>query len=258
MGKICPLFSGSKGNCTFISADGEGVLIDAGVSCKKILEALGEIAIQKNSIKAIFITHEHSDHIAGLKVLLKTLTVPVYCSEKTAKALNHIYPEINAVGFENEIKICGMKIRRFNTSHDCDGSSGYRVFLPDGSSAAVCTDTGVLSNEILNTLSGSDAVLIESNHCVTMLQKGPYPPELKQRILSDKGHLSNTDCACAALKLYESGTRRFILAHLSENNNLPSLALSTTQAVFMDKGLKKDTDYILYIAKPSQNEITYF
>lgn len=258
MGKIYPLYSGSKGNCTYISGENEGVLIDVGVSFKKVKEALTSRAISTDSVKAIFITHEHSDHISGLRVTAKNLGVPIYASEITAQTLNKLNPELNVLPIENEMDLGGLKIVRFNTSHDCLGSSGYKVILQDGNSASVCTDTGCITDEIMENITGSTVLMLESNHCVTMLSRGPYPPELKVRILSEKGHLSNAECAQTLTKLYQTGTKRFILAHLSENNNSPLVAESTTKSVFMDNRLKAGSDYILYIANPAANEIMYF
>lgn len=258
MGKIFPIFSGSKGNCTYIASGDSGILIDAGTSCKKITESFEKSNLSLSSIKAVFITHEHSDHISGLPVLVKKLGVPVYTSPKTSELLLEKFPKMNIIGFETEITVNGIKIKRFNTSHDCVEGSGYCVFLPDGTSCATCTDTGILSNGIFENLLEKNLVLIESNHDVTMLKNGPYPPELKMRILSEKGHLSNTDCACAIAKLVKQNTRRFVLAHLSENNNLPTLAKSSTVSYLLDNGFYEDKDYTLYIAKPNVNKIIYF
>ncbi len=258
MGKIYPIFSGSKGNSTYIGTGSRGVLIDVGVSCKRLCEELVRNNIDVSTIKAIFITHEHSDHISGLKVFAKKHNLPVFCSPKTAEVLKEKFPDLNISAFENFIDIDDIKIERFSTSHDCAEGSGYSVYLPDESSCAVCTDSGVLSEDLLDCLKGKNAVLIESNHDVNMLKDGPYPPELKLRILSKLGHLSNTDCAVAISELIKNGTRRFILAHLSENNNRPSLAKSCTVSYLLDNGYKENSDYTVYIAKPSNNEIIYF
>lgn len=258
MGKMCPLFSGSKGNCTYIGAGGSGILIDVGVSCRRLTTELADKNIDINSIKAIFITHEHSDHINGLKTFCAKNNIPIFASNGTAEVLRKMFPTLSVTGFENEIKIDGITVTRFDTSHDCKFSSGYCVFLPDNTSCGICTDTGVLPDNAVKSLTGKNVVLIESNHDVTMLSKGPYPPELKMRILSDCGHLSNNDCATAVNAILNGGTRRFVLAHLSENNNLPTVAESATVSFLLDKGFLKDRDYTLYIAKPSDNDIIYF
>lgn len=258
MGKIFPIFSGSKGNSTYVGTGDSGVLIDIGVSCKRITEEFLRQNLDLGSIKAILITHEHSDHISGLSVFARKHNLAIFSSPKTAEILKQKFPELDISGIEKEKEIDNIKINRFSTCHDCCDGSGYSIQLPDESSCAICTDTGVLSDDILQNISGKSIVLIESNHDVNMLKNGPYTPELKLRILSDVGHLSNTDCALNILKLLKSGTRRFILGHLSENNNLPTLAKSSTVSYLLDNGYKENIDYTLYIAKPKNNEIIYF
>ena len=138
------------------------------------------------------------------------------------------------------------------------GSSGYRFTFSDGKSVAVCTDLGIVTDEVKNSLSGCDTVLIESNHDIDMLKRGPYPPQLKLRILSDNGHLSNNACALTLKELLKGGTVRFILGHLSQHNNLPMLALSTAKQSLLDLGAKCGSDYTLSVAKPCFNEVTLF
>ena len=150
----------------------------------------------------------------------------------------------------------GAVISRFATSHDCEGSSGYTFLMPDGKKISVCTDLGVVTEDVRKAISGSDAVLIESNHDVDMLNKGPYPPELKMRIMSEKGHISNNACSAELVRLLNSGTKRFILGHLSQKNNTPLLALSSAEAALADKGAKNGRDYLLSVAAPSENRVT--
>ena len=151
-----------------------------------------------------------------------------------------------------------MKITRFATSHDCDGSSGYTVQLPDGKKCAVCTDLGVITQEVHRALIGSVAVVLESNHDINMLQKGTYPEHLKRRILSDHGHLSNNACAAEIAKILDSGTTRIILAHLSRENNRPELARNATIAALMDKSMVENQDYILNFAPPKLGKAVIF
>lgn len=259
MARICPLFSGSSGNSTYIGGASGGILIDAGMSFKTIKEALIKSGSDIENIKAIAVTHEHYDHIKGLKVLLKQTKVPVIASEKTLKALEtaQLIPEsTKEIAADNsELEIGDFIISRFATSHDCEGSSGYSVNFAGGKKITVCTDLGIISDEVRNALNKSDIVLIESNHDIDMLKRGPYPPKLKLRILSDKGHLSNTACAVELPELLNSGTTRFILGHLSRHNNLPMLAFSKAKSALADCGAEIDCDYILKIAKPSDNEV---
>lgn len=253
MAKLCPLFSGSEGNCTYISARNTGFLVDAGVSAKRILTAIDERGIDSEQIKGIFITHEHSDHINGLKVLLKRLNIPVFASAKTLEtiAAKDALPQgCRVEAIENEADLCGIHIKRFATSHDCEGSGGYRFDLSGDLSVAVCTDTGIITPEIKQSLMGCRGVLIESNHDLKMLKNGPYPYELKLRVGSDMGHLSNNACAAFLPELLNTGTSRIILGHISQNNNRPDLAASCAQAALMDIGAKRDEDYLLSCASP--------
>ncbi len=253
MAKLCPLFSSSEGNCTYISTGKTGFLVDAGVSAKRILTALEAGGIDKENVKGIFITHEHSDHINGLRVLLKKLKVPVFASKKTLTAVfeKGAFDESTQVcPIEDETELLGVHIKRFATSHDCEGSSGYRFDLNTDLSVAVCTDTGIITPDIKQALMGCRGVLIESNHDIKMLKNGPYPYELKLRVGSDHGHLSNNACAALLPELLDGGTTRIILGHLSQNNNRPDLALSCAQAALMDIGAKRDEDYLLSCAGP--------
>lgn len=254
MAKFYPMFSSSKGNCTYMGDENGGILVDAGVSFKRIEGALTQARLSLKDIKGVLITHEHSDHICGLKTLLKKTDVPVIASRDTIYALEYlkiINSETKRIYAQDLIDLDGIKLTRFATSHDCKGSSGYVIQLPTGSKGVVCTDLGVMTEEILETISNSDIVMLESNHDPVMLRTGPYPPELKLRVASDKGHLSNAVCADTIARLYKSGCFRFVLGHLSENNNTPEKAEAATRAALFDVGAKTD-DYILYIA-PREN-----
>ena len=259
MAKFFPMFSGSKGNSTYVGGAEGGVLVDAGVSFKKIKEALAGAGIALDDVKAVLITHEHTDHIKGLKLFLKNRSVPVIASRETIYALEfaeaisreqeRIYIDELAEHFIGNIKIC-----RFPTSHDCNGSSGFTVMVGE-IKTAVCTDLGVMTEAVRQSLSGCELVMLESNHDPEMLRLGPYPAELKIRIGSDKGHLSNRVCAQTISELYGDGTRRFVLAHLSEENNTPEKAASATRAALIDKGATENVDYILYVAPREGNRV---
>lgn len=254
MARFCTLFSGSSGNCTYIGSGSGGILIDVGVSAKKINAALEQIEVDRNEIKAIFITHEHSDHVAGLKTISKNWDIPIYASAQTAATLessDKICPKanINIIG-EDAVDINNIIVSRFSTLHDCAGSSGYTVTLPDGIKSVVCTDLGVVTDEVRNALTGCNIVMLESNHDVMMLENGPYPYVLKRRILGDNGHLSNTSCAVELPKLISSGTTRVVLAHLSRENNHPEIVRATARASLIDKGMVEGSDYLLHIAPP--------
>lgn len=262
MARIYPLFSGSTGNSTYISSSCGGILIDAGGSFKSIAEALSGIGADVSDIKAVAVTHEHTDHIKGLKTLLKKTGLPLIGSAETLQTLileDKIPKETKLITADDSPVVIGdFQINRFATSHDCDGSSGYTVTMPDLQRVSVCTDLGVMTDEVRNALYGSTVVLIESNHDIDMLRKGPYPATLKLRILSDNGHLSNNACATELPELLKKGTTRFILGHISQNNNLPTLALSCANATLFESGAHRDEDYIISAAKPNFNEVTVF
>lgn len=258
MARICPLFSSSSGNCTYIKDGENGILIDAGVSFKNICEALISAGGTVESIKAVAITHEHTDHIKGLKTLINKTGVPLFASKDTAATLikRSLVPDnTKIIPLEKTEEIAGFGIERFDTSHDCVGSSGYNVFLKDGRKITVCTDLGVVTDTVREHIKGSEVLLFESNHDVEMLKRGPYDARLKLRILSDKGHLSNFACAAELVPILKSGTTRFILGHLSQNNNLPMLAKSAAKNAFVEAGAEENKDYILMVAKPLNNGV---
>ncbi|MBR5451459.1 MAG: MBL fold metallo-hydrolase [Clostridia bacterium] len=257
MAKVCPLFSSSKGNSTYIGAQGGGILVDVGVSAKKLVSALNEKGVDIDSIKGVFITHSHTDHISGLQTLTKHHNIPIFASEKTFAELircNRL-PAGATINIENCTTAADMEISRFFTSHDSPGSCGYTVTLPNGEKVAVCTDLGYVSDEVRNAITGCKTVVLESNHDISMLNSGPYPIELKMRISSKLGHLSNTACASELSALLKSGTTRFILAHLSEENNRPEIAKTAAVGALISNGFIENEDYLLTVAAPCGNKI---
>lgn len=252
MARFCPLFSSSSGNCTYIGSASGGILIDAGVSAKRIVEALDGIGVGIDSIGAIFITHEHGDHISGLRVLANKHRIDVYTSKGTLRALeymNCLTDNYTAEVIPTEgISVNDMHIRAFHTSHDVNESVGYSIMTADGRRITIATDTGIVNDETMQALHGSDLVMIESNHDVAMLQNGPYPYVLKRRILSDRGHLSNDVCSQTVTELVNEGTARFCLAHLSKENNFPELAYQTSVSALSMVGASINKDYLLNVA----------
>ncbi len=260
MSRICPLFSGSTGNSTYIATKNGSILVDAGASFKGMSAAIEAAGGSVEDIKAIAVTHEHIDHVKGLKILLNKTKIPLIASKETAEALleaDRIPEGTQIIIAENSgIEINGIVLTRFATSHDCVGSSGYSFLLPDGKKITVCTDLGIVTDTVRNAITGSDVLLFESNHDIEMLKRGPYPPQLKMRILSDKGHISNATCASELKTLLKGGTSRFILGHLSQKNNTPLLARSSAEAALMDLGAQNGIDYRLYVAAPTGNGVT--
>lgn len=222
--KICVLSSGSKGNTTYIESDCAKILIDAGNSSKYILNKLEELGINPNEIDAILITHTHVDHIKGLSVLLKKINPCVYMTEKMKPDLEYVsnYKIIDS----DIIKIKDLEINVIKTSHDAPGSVGYVVNHND-KSVVYITDTGYINHKYFEILKNRNIYIFESNHDVEMLSNGSYPFHLRQRILSDKGHLSNYDAAKYLAKFIGDKTDYVLLAHLSEENNTEELALKT-------------------------------
>lgn len=262
MSRICPLMSGSKANCTYISCESGSFLVDIGSSYKQFLSAFCAVGGSLEAVKGILITHEHSDHVGGLKMFLKNNQIPLIASAKTLDSLvdkDLIPKSCNIIKANDEPLMLGdVLISRFPTSHDCEGSSGYSFTVKNGDKVSVCTDTGILTDEAKENLLGSKAVLIESNHDITMLKNGPYHAALKARILSDKGHLSNTSCSAFLPELLKSGTNRIILGHISQNNNTPLLALSTAKQSLSLIGAEEGKDYLISAAKPQGNEVSVF
>ena len=232
--------SGSGGNCLLLSGGDTNLLIDAGLSMRRTEEALAQTGHRIDDLDGVLITHEHSDHISGLKMLLKYHRLPVYAPRTVANRLRGMLPgvenSLHVIPVGEEFAVRGFAVRAFHTPHDTDESVGYRV---RGEAVfALATDMGCVTEEISGGLLGADTVLIESNHDEQMLSYGPYPVQLKRRILSDHGHLSNLDCAALAAKLARTGTRTIILGHLSKENNRPEIALRETERALEGSGAR--------------------
>ena len=230
--KFCSLYSGSSGNSIFIASDNTRVLIDAGLAGKKIDEALKHIGEEASSIDGIFITHEHIDHIKGVGVLSRKYDIPIYANDNTwavmEKNIGKIKEHnIRIMDRRSSIAIKDLEIRSFNIPHDAIAPVGYTV-SSGGKNASVVTDFGVFTEEIRDNIIDSDIILLESNHDINMLRMGPYPYNLKLRVLGENGHLSNEDCGNAIVSLIKSDKKKQImLGHLSGTNNHPDLAYQT-------------------------------
>lgn len=262
MARVVPLFSGSKGNCYYIGTAAEGVLIDAGRNCKQIELAMEANGLSMKSVGAVFVTHEHIDHCAALKVLVKKHALPVYASRGTLQELQHrdrLPAGAKTAVITGELALGNMRVERFDTSHDAAESCCYRVTAPDGKVCMIATDLGFVSDPIRAALAGCQFVVLESNHDVEMLKTGPYPFPLKKRILSDSGHLSNDACAVELAQLVNGGTLRLMLGHLSEMNNTPEVALRTAVAELQRAGMKYKADYTLDVApgEPTQKSVIF-
>ena len=248
-----PLFSGSSGNAIYVGCDGEGFLVDAGVSCARILKELSEIGVAPESLKAILITHEHSDHIAGAGILSRKLDLPIFATEGTWRGMeDKIGPvtrkNMRIVDIRQDFYLGKINVIPFPTPHDAMESCGYS-FEAGNVKASIATDIGCIREGWLNAVAGSDLVLLESNYDPDILKAGKYPYALKKRILGTKGHLSNDDAGAAGVKLLEKNVRNIILGHLSKENNFPQLALETVKLALTQAGAVVGEDIQLSVAK---------
>ena len=221
--KVCVLSSGSKGNTTYIEEGNTKILIDMGNSSKYVKEKLEEIGVTPTDIDGILITHTHVDHVKGLKVFTKKYNVPVYITDIMLSDLDYI---TNYKYIDKDFDIGDIHITSIKTSHDASDSRGYIVSGIDKSMVYI-TDTGYINKKYFDVLSNRNLYVMESNHDIEMLTNGPYPYHLRQRILSDKGHLSNYDSAKYLSSFIGDNTKYVLLAHLSQDNNTEELAYET-------------------------------
>ncbi len=254
MARLCPLFSGSSGNSYYIGSRSAGLLIDAGRSARQLDNMLKLCGVDPLAIQGVLVTHEHTDHVSGLRVFAQKYGLPVFASQGTLHALESTLGGVETHAAEDGLQIAGMTVHPFHTSHDCAEPMGFRINTEDGRVFALSTDLGYLSEEVRESLLGADFVVIESNHDRELLRTGGYPPYLKQRILSDHGHLSNDVCAGFLPELAKSGAKRFLLAHLSRENNSPALALEASFSALVRGGLVRDVDFLLDTASPENTQ----
>lgn len=224
--KVSVLASGSKGNATYIETDDTKLLIDLGPTCAYVEEKLGELDVDPKEIKAILITHTHSDHTKGLKVFLKKYHPTVYLSEKMLLDLKQDMIYDNYVLVDGDFTLDDVMVRVVKTSHDATDSNAY-IVEKENASIVYMTDTGFINHKYFDVLKNRSVYIMESNHDIEKLLKGRYPYQLRRRVLSDRGHLSNIDSANYLVKFIGENTKKIILAHLSEENNTPDLALNT-------------------------------
>ncbi len=245
-----PLISGSSGNAAFLSDGKTHILIDCGMSGKQLADALGKIGVSCDSLDALLITHEHSDHTKGAGVIARRYSLPVYATEGTHSAMeigNIADEQIKIIDSAHDFEIGTIGVKPFDIPHDAAEPVGYSFYI-DGEKISLATDIGHMHKALIEQIMKSKMVLLESNHDVDMLQFGPYPFPLKQRILSDSGHLSNENAAKTALQLVNSGTEHIMLGHLSETNNHPEIAMMETYNTLTFAGVKVGDDVTLQVA----------
>ena len=250
--------SGSSGNCIYVGENNRGVLVDTGVSMKRIREGLCQVNMDLTDIDGIFITHEHSDHISSLGPILRKYAIPVFSTEKTVEKIlqsgkmqNVDSDLFQVVRPDCSITVADMKVTPFSISHDAVDPVCYTMER-NGKKIAVATDMGTYSDYTISHLKDSEALLLEANHDINMLQVGHYPYSLKLRILSDRGHLSN-DCSARLIgKLIHDKLQHVLLGHLSQENNYPQLAYSTVKYELEQQTEWNELGATLVVAKRSQ------
>ncbi len=245
------LASGSSGNALLVSDGRTHVLLDAGISARRIKNSLSALGLSLTDLAGILITHEHTDHIAGLTTLSKHCALPVYTTSGTGRQLCYRIPFldelIHTVTPGQPFELGTLEILPFATSHDAAASVGFRL-EGSGGSAAVATDLGYVSQEVLAGVLGADILLAETNHDEEWLKSGPYPYHLKRRILGDRGHLSNEAGAELIRRAVEAGATTVVLGHLSAENNTPAHAYETVSSTLTRMGAEVGRDVLLAVA----------
>lgn len=241
--KFCSLYSGSTGNSLFVQGEETKVLIDAGVSAKKITESLAAINVDIKEINAILVTHEHIDHIRSIGTLAKKYNIPIYANLGTWNGIENEKLVINIENrnyFKNgkSFEIGDLKIKSFSTSHDAMDSCGFSI-ESDNKKVSIATDLGEATKEVMENLKASKFVLLESNYEPEVLRACSYPYSVKSRISSKKGHLSNNQAGQTISKLIESGLMRVMLGHLSKESNFPELAYKSVANELIRNGIKE-------------------
>lgn len=257
---LTTLASGSSGNSLLVSDGGTHILVDAGISARRITKSIRELGVEPQTLSGILITHEHSDHIRGLATLTKQFGLPVYASRGTGRQLNYriafLEPCLHMFEPGTGFEIGRLSIETFPTPHDTAESVGYAVSA-QGRKAAVATDLGEVTDAVYAGVKGCDLLVAEANHDEEMLRSGPYPYYLKARILGGHGHLSNEAGGALARRCVEHGARKVVLAHLSAENNTPSRAYGAVRACLEQAGADVEHDVLLEVAPRAETGRTY-
>jgi phosphoribosyl 1,2-cyclic phosphodiesterase len=234
--EICALASGSSGNCFYIeNRKNSGILIDAGITCKQIEERLGKIGKKPENIKAMFITHEHSDHTRGADVLGRKFNIPIFATKKTIKSRFLCNDEklINTIKNNETLQTAGLQIEAFSKSHRAEDPVSYNVI--NHKRVSIITDAGHACKNVISNVADADFLFLESNYDELMLKNGPYPSHVKAWIKSDIGHLSNTQSGLCVLEHGSRKLKNVVLSHISENNNMKELALKTFNSLIKER-----------------------
>ncbi|HAJ69700.1 MAG: MBL fold metallo-hydrolase [Alkalibacterium sp.] len=254
--RISVLASGSTGNVTYIETDQTKLLVDCGFSGKKTIEMLNKINRRPQDLDAILVTHEHTDHIKGVGILARKFDLDIYANQKTWQAMEPKLGKLKVeqkhhFGKEKTLSIGDIDIQSFGVSHDAVDPQFY-AFQKNNKRFVVLTDTGYVSDRMRGLVKDADAYLFESNHDLSMLRMGKYPWSLKQRIISDKGHLSNEDGALALSEIIGDNTKRIYLGHLSKENNIKEIAHQTVEDILLRKDTGVNEQFRLYDTDPAE------
>lgn len=259
--ELYSIASGSSGNSIFVGTSGgnSGVLLDAGISKKRIEEGLAVRQLTLEQVEGVFITHEHADHISGLGPLVRKYAIPIFATEKTIQYIQETgkcgkvdSDLFQCVRPDESVHVAGMEITPFSISHDAADPVGYTM-QAEGKKLAVATDMGEYTDYTISHLQDCDGLLLEANHDINMLQVGSYPYALKMRILGKKGHLSNDACGRLVKKLVANKLRHVLLGHLSQDNNYPELAYETVKyELTQEEGLVPGKDFVLEVARRNE------
>lgn len=259
--ELVSIASGSSGNCIYVGTDNTHILVDAGISAKRIEEGLNQIGLSTKDLDGILVTHEHTDHTAGIRVISKKHEIPIYATRGTIQGILNTknnedipYDLFSEVKADKAFELCDLLINPVKISHDANEPCAYRINHGE-SSVGVCTDLGVYTDYTVESFKGVNALLLEANHDVNMLQVGNYPYYLKRRILSDKGHLSNENSGRLLSRLLHDKLKMVLLGHLSLENNLTELAYEAVRLeILMSENEYKPDDFKIAVAK--RNELS--
>jgi phosphoribosyl 1,2-cyclic phosphodiesterase len=237
--KVHILASGSKGNAAYAEIDGVRLIVDVGISARRLKEKLSEIEVAPESLDGILITHEHRDHINGLATFCKNYSVPIYSRAATFAAM-YCYdklPQENLQAIKDSFSVKNLHIEAFNISHDAADPVGYNIYSRSGKKFTLATDLGFVTSSVQAAIDNTDVLVLEANHDINMLKRGSYPFSLKQRILGNRGHLSNEEAAWTLVRMKRPQKMKVVLAHLSEDNNRPEIASETIKSIIEGQGI---------------------
>jgi len=233
--KVAALSSGSCGNCFYVLHKDSAILVDIGISCKQVVERLASLGENAEKVKGVFITHEHTDHIKGADVFARKFNVPIFATKGTIRNGFLCSNEglINEIKSNENFKIAGLNVEAFSKSHDASEPVSYTI--RNDKTLSIITDIGHACKNVTENVNDSDFLILEANHDLNMLERGPYPYFIKQRIGSDIGHLSNLHSGLCVMEHGARKLKNIMLAHLSEINNVPQLAFNTFSSLVKER-----------------------